>query len=103
AAATRRAARAALRRLVHGGGRLAGEERVPLRAGGPVKTALALVLLLAATPAGAKLKLAVLDVHATGTVSKERVEGLSALIATEVARTGVGDVLSGADLRAMLG
>jgi hypothetical protein len=68
-----------------------------------VKPALLLLLLLAATPAQARLKLAVLDVRATGTVSKERVEGLSALIASEVARASVGDVLSGADLRAMLG
>lgn len=64
---------------------------------------LLLFLLLAARPAAARLKLAVLDVRATGTVSSERVEGLSSLIASEVAHTGVGDVLSGGDLRAMLG
>lgn len=48
-------------------------------------------------------KLAVLDVAARGKVEPKEVEGLSSLIASEVASLGGFDVISGSDIRSMVG
>jgi len=67
-----------------------------------------LVALLVASPeAGAKappkVRVAVLDVQYAGTGDRKAVEGLSAFLASEVARRPGLTVVSGADLRALVG
>src|SRR5689334_6948255 len=51
----------------------------------------------------ARIKIAVLDVNATGKLAKDEVEGLSALIASEVLAGSRADVIAGADIRSMVG
>jgi hypothetical protein len=55
----------------------------------------------AATPT--KLKVVVMDVRATGVVDPKTVEGLSSLVASEVARRPNLTVIAGADLRTLIG
>jgi hypothetical protein len=57
----------------------------------------------AARPAASRIRLAVLDVQYAGAGDSKTVEGLSALIASEVARRPGLTVLAGADVRALLG
>jgi hypothetical protein len=57
----------------------------------------------AAAPSPQKTRIAVLDVQYAGTGDRKAVEGLSALIASEVARRPGLAVVSGADLRTLVG
>lgn len=64
--------------------------------------------LLAASPspapgAAGKIRVAVLDVRSTGAADPKVVEGLSSLVASEVARRPSLSVIAGADLRTLIG
>jgi hypothetical protein len=71
-----------------------------------MRVPLLLLALLASFPAAASTarhRVAVLDVRAIGDVEARQVEGLSSLIASEVSGRSNDQVVSGADIRAMIG